>query len=181
MTVALTGVVFTVNVAVVAPAATVTEAGRVAADDVELRAMLAPPVGAGPLKVTVPDEESPPITLVGLRARLWSTAGLIVSVAVLEVLPWVAVIVAVTRADTGVVLTENVAVVEPLETVTLAGADALELLDDSTTWVPIGPAGPLRVTVPVDELPPITDVGVNVTELNVAAAIVSVACRRVET
>ena len=40
---------------------------------------------------------------------------------------------------------------------------------------PAGPAGPLRSTVPVDELPPKTLVGLRVSELSVAAVMVRVA------
>src|SRR5579871_218523 len=62
-----TALVVTVNVAVVAPAATVTLAGTCAAEVLLLdSATLAPPVGAAPLSVTVPVDELPPVTLVGL-------------------------------------------------------------------------------------------------------------------
>jgi hypothetical protein len=62
----VTGLVVTVNVAVVAPAATVTEAGTWAAALLEVRLTTAPPVGAGPPSVTVPVEGSPPTTVAGL-------------------------------------------------------------------------------------------------------------------
>jgi hypothetical protein len=65
---AVTGAVLTVNVAVLAPAGMVTLAGTVAALVLLARATCAPPVGAGPLSVTVPVEDcSPPTTLVGFR------------------------------------------------------------------------------------------------------------------
>jgi hypothetical protein len=58
--------VLTVNVAVVAPAATVTLAGTLAAVVLLLESVTsAPPAGAGALSVTVPVEELPPVTLVG--------------------------------------------------------------------------------------------------------------------
>ena len=60
-----TGLVLTANVAVVAPAATVTSGGTLAAPLLLESATCAPPVGAGPLNVTVPVEEFPPATLVG--------------------------------------------------------------------------------------------------------------------
>jgi hypothetical protein len=60
--------VFTVKVAVVPPAATVIQAGTVAAEVLLLaRVTTAPPLGAAPLSVTVPVEEVPPITEVGIR------------------------------------------------------------------------------------------------------------------
>jgi hypothetical protein len=74
-------------------------------------------------------------------------------------------------AATGALVTENVAVVAPEATVTLAGTVATEvLLLLIVTRAPPPGAGPFSVTVPVDELPPRTDVGLNVTELRVAAA-----------
>src|SRR6267378_1174777 len=60
-----TVVVFTGNVAVVAPAGTVTLGGALAAPLLLESATGAPPVGAGPLNATVPVEEFPPATLVG--------------------------------------------------------------------------------------------------------------------
>ena len=63
---AVTALVLTVNVALVAPAATVTLEGTLAAVVLLLESVTcAPPVGAGPLSVTVPVEEFPPVTLVG--------------------------------------------------------------------------------------------------------------------
>jgi hypothetical protein len=66
---AVTLLVFTVNVALVAPTATVTLTGNVAAAVLSLiRETAAPPLGAGPLRVTVPIERDPPVTLIGLSA-----------------------------------------------------------------------------------------------------------------
>jgi len=57
---AVTLLVLTVKVALLAPAATVTLAGTVAAAVLSLiRETAAPPVGAGPLSVTVPVEGDP--------------------------------------------------------------------------------------------------------------------------
>src|SRR2546422_11475374 len=65
---AATALVLTVNVALVAPAATVTLEGTLAAVVLLLESVTtAPPVGAAPLSVTVPVEEFPPATLVGFR------------------------------------------------------------------------------------------------------------------
>jgi hypothetical protein len=83
----VTALVLTVNVALLAPAATVTLAGTVAVDVLVLeRETAAPPVGAGPLSVTVPVEGDPPVMLVGLSAIEESVAepgGVTVSEAVL--------------------------------------------------------------------------------------------------
>jgi hypothetical protein len=65
---AVTALVLTVNVTLVAPARTVTLEGTLAAAVLLLEsAICAPPAGAAPLNVTVPVEDCvPPITLVGL-------------------------------------------------------------------------------------------------------------------
>ena len=66
---AATTPVLTVNDALVAPAATVTLEGTLAAVVLLLEsATCAPPAGAGSRNVTVPVEEFPPVTLVGFRA-----------------------------------------------------------------------------------------------------------------
>ena len=63
---AVTTLVLTVKVAVVAPAGTATLEGMLAAALLLESATCAPPVGAGPLNVTVPVEDcTPPIKLVG--------------------------------------------------------------------------------------------------------------------
>jgi hypothetical protein len=65
----VTALVPTVKLALVAPAATVTLAGARAAVVLLLESdTTAPPVGAGPLNVTVPVEDAPPVTLVGFSA-----------------------------------------------------------------------------------------------------------------
>ena len=56
-----------VNVALLAVAGTTTLAGTCATAVLELRVTVAPPVGAGPLNVTVPCELLPPNTLVGFN------------------------------------------------------------------------------------------------------------------
>ena len=75
---AVTALVLTVNVPLVAPAATVTLEGTLAAAVLLLEsATCAPPAGAAPVNVTVPVEDcAPPITLVGLSVSDESvTAG----------------------------------------------------------------------------------------------------------
>jgi hypothetical protein len=70
----------------------------------------------------------------------------------------------------------KVAAVVFAATVTLAGtlAAAVLLLDRVTTAPPAG-AGPVKVTVPVEEVPPTTEAGFKVTELGAGAVIVKVA------
>ena len=71
---AVTVPVLTVNVPLVYPAMTVTLDGTVAADALLERLTTAPPLGAAPLRVTVPVDEDPPLTLVGLSASADSVA-----------------------------------------------------------------------------------------------------------
>ena len=65
------------------------------------------------------------------------------------------------------VLTANVTLVAPAGIVTLDGTVASDvlLLESKTTTPPVG-AGALSVTVPVEELPPLTLVGFRVSEAN---------------
>ena len=86
----VTAVVFTMNVALLAPAAIVTLAGTLAAPLLLESSTGAPPVSAGPLRVTVPVEGDPPVTLMGLSAIEESVAepgGVTVSEAVLVTPP----------------------------------------------------------------------------------------------
>ena len=175
----------TVKLALVCPACTLTLEGTVATDVLALESVtVAPPEGAAALRVTVPLELFPPVTLVGLRVSDESVTeddeGLIVSVACWEVLPSVAVIVAVVIEETNVVVTVKLALVDPLATVTLLGTLALELLLLRVTTVPPEGAAALRVTVPVELFPPVTVVGFRLSEesvtLPVAGVMVSEAC-----
>ena len=85
MAAVVTLVVVIVNVALVAFAATVTEAGTDAEALLLDSVTTVPPVGAAVVNVTVPVLLVPPVTLVGLTetADNAAAAGLIVSVAVL--------------------------------------------------------------------------------------------------
>ena len=116
----------------------------------------------------------PPVTDVGFKATVLSTGAVIPSDADWFTPPSVAVIVLAVFAATVVVVTVNVAVVEPAATVTLAGTVADALLDASDTTRPPAGAAVDKVTVPVLDAPPATDVGFNVTELSDAAVIVNV-------
>jgi hypothetical protein len=161
--------VLTVKVALVLPAATVTLEGTVATEVLLLvRVTDAPPEGAPELRVTVPVELFPPLTLVGFRVseeRLTAGAPVIVRKACATLDPSVAVIAAVKVPVTGVVVTVNEALVLPAATVTVLGTLAELLLLESDTVAPPEGAGPSRVTVPCDDEPPVTLVGFNVTEV----------------
>jgi hypothetical protein len=86
-------------------------------------------------------------------------SGMTVSCAV-DVPLYVAVIIGVAIALTLLVATVNVAVVAPEATVTLLGtvATVVSLLASATTVPPAG-AALMRVAVPVEEVPPVTVVG----------------------
>jgi hypothetical protein len=84
-TLAVTAHVVIVKVAAFVPAATVTDAGTVAAVLLLLSKTVDPSRGARPLSVTVPAELLAPVTLVGLRLNVLSVGGPIVNTAI-----WVA-------------------------------------------------------------------------------------------
>ena len=70
---------------------------------------------------------------------------------------------------------ENVPVVWPGETVTVAGTDAAELLLVRLTTIPDGPAGLPRVTVAAELAPPCKVVGFRLNPDSAAGLIVRVA------
>ena len=73
-------------------------------------------------------------------------------------------------AATAVVLAVKVALVAPAGTATLEGTLAAPLLLETATCAPPAGAGPLSVTVPVEDCtPPITLVGFSVSEESVGA------------
>lgn len=160
--------VLTVKPALVCPANTVTLDGTAATDVLLLdRLTVAPPEGAPAVSVTVPVELLPPPTLVGFRVSEESVtedAGLMVRDTCCELLPSVAVMVAVVVFVTDVVVTVKVADVEPEGTVTLLGMLAEELLLLKLTTEPPEGAAALRMTVPVELLPPVTLLGLRVSE-----------------
>ena len=167
-----TALVVTANVPLLAPPDTVTLDGTVAADGVSLLSgTTAPPAGAGPLSVTVPVEGFPPTTLDGFTDTVLNVttgAAVTVSEAVLVIPPYTAESVTAVEPDTALVVTANVPLLAPPDTVTLDGtvaADGVSLLS-GTTAPPAG-AGPLSVTVPVEGFPPTTLDGFTDTVLNV--------------
>jgi len=106
----LTTVVVTVKVAVVLPAATVTEGGTTAAGELLDNATGIPPAGAAETRVTVPVELAPPLTLVGLTFRAESIpAAVIVSEALFVVPLNTPLMLAAAVAVTVRVVTVNVA------------------------------------------------------------------------
>lgn len=162
------------KLAVVAPAPIVTETGTVAPADA-LSVTDAPPVGAGRERVTVPVAELPPTTETGDTETADNSGGKIVNVPLTELPFNVPVIVAVTEFWTVVVPILNVADVEPDGIVTEAGTVALLVLELRATVMPPRGAGPLRVAVPVADVPPGTVFGEMLILLRVVGVIISVA------
>jgi hypothetical protein len=158
-----TETVFTVKVAEVEFCRTVTLTGKVAFALFDDRLTTVPPWPAGPFKVTVPVEVLPPATAAGKSVTVISDAGVIVSVAVWLEVPSVPVSIADVRLETPVVVTVNVAELAPAAITTVAGTVAQETLEERWIVAPPVGAGPLSVTVPVEDVPPTTDVGATFT------------------
>jgi hypothetical protein len=119
---------------VVAPAATIAVPVTVAtAVLLDVTVTIAPPVGAGPVRVTVPAELAPADTVVGLSERAETSGAAIARVAFFELNASEAVTVAVAFAVTGVVAIGNVVEFAPAGTVTLAATVAAALLETRFT------------------------------------------------
>jgi hypothetical protein len=172
---AVTVLVLAVKMALVAPAGTVTLEGTVTTLVLLLeRETRAPVLGAGAFSVTVPEEGDPPMMLLGFSvsdARVGPGGGCGVTVreAVCVKLPLDAEIATGVELAAAMVVTWKAALVAPAATVTFGGTVAAEVLplDNTTTVPPLG-AGPFRVTLPVEEFPPLTLVGLSVSEDGVA-------------
>jgi len=148
-----------VNDVFVAPAGTVTVPGTPTAVRLELSVNVDPPAGATVGNVIVPVLLVPPTTSVGFTDRANAPGALIVRVAVAVLAPSVAAILAVVVEVTADVVIGKLTELAPAGTSTEPTTDAAALFDESVTVVPPVGAMPVRVTVPVDPLPPKTEVG----------------------
>ena len=151
--------VLTLKVALLAPAGTITLEGTLTALLLLESATCAPPAGAGPLRVTVPVEDVPPITLVGLsisEETVGRGGGATVRVieAVCVKVPDVPAMVAVTVPTLAALLALSVIVL-----VVMAGLglnDAVTPLgrpEADKLTLPLKPFSGVTVTVPVPPLP----------------------------
>jgi hypothetical protein len=114
-------------------------------------------VATVPFRVTVPVDDVPPGTDVGLTVTELMNGGSIVS-DTLNVVPFkVAETVTVWVVATGTVIALNVAVVAPATTVTLAGTVQLALFEANVKVTPPAAAGAFNVIVLTELPPPTTD------------------------
>lgn len=148
----VTGVVVTVNDAVLAPGATVTLAGTLTIVLSLLSVTVMPPSVAGAVSVIVPVADEPPVTDSGVMLRLDSVGESVVTVksAVRLTPAATAVITEELVPDVVPETTVNDALLAPAGTVTLTGTVAAAVLPlvSETTTPPVGAAA-LSVTVPV--------------------------------
>ncbi len=152
-----------VNVAEVDPAGITIVPGMVIAwETLVPHDTVAPPAGAGPLRVKVPVAVAPPFIVDGEIASEISETGVTVRFADFVTPPKVAEIVTVRFAAWFVVAMLNVAVVAPAGTVTVAGTVAPAVDASVTTTPPVG-ATLASVTVPVTVFPPAIVVGLTET------------------
>ena len=151
--------------------------GTVATEVLLLKRLIStPPVPAGPLSVTVPCEESDDLTVLGARLSddKIGVAGAGGGGSTLT--GWTVkladTIAPLAGAVTDPVFTVNDAAVVPALIVTLAGTLATPELPlvNETAAPPLGAAA-VRVTVPLEVLPPVTDVGLSENEDKVAGAV----------
>jgi hypothetical protein len=155
-----TGPAVAVNGAVAAPAGTVTVAGSVSAGTELERPTETPPVGAGPDSLTLLVFDVVPDTIVsGDIVTDESTGGITVKPVLAVIAPSDAWMVATAVALTAVVVMLKVAELAPAAMVTLAGTLAAAFKLESETVFPPDGATPIRVTVAVEELPPVTLAG----------------------
>ena len=144
-----TVLVVTANVAIIAPGATVTEPGTVAAMGLLLVSVTtAPPAGAA-CRASPCRCSRRPVTVAGLTLKP-TNAGFSVSVEIVDAPTHLAVMFACVGTVTFLVVTANVFVFAPAATVTDAGTvAALRLLLVSVTTAPPAGAALVSVTVPV--------------------------------
>jgi hypothetical protein len=160
------------KLAVVAPAAMLTEAGAVSNGLLDVSATVRPPVGAEPLKVTVHALLAPDVSEVGAQtSEVTVTRGARVMEAVFELPFNAAVMTAVWALVTVPAVAVKEAVVAAAATVTLAGTVRLALLLVKATGEPPVGAGPLKVTVQALVPGPVNEAGLQVRLLTVTDAI----------
>jgi hypothetical protein len=147
------------KVADVVPAGTTTLAGTEAFEGLLLVSVtVAPPAGAGPLRLAVPVAVAVPKTVEGLRTTEYEAAPAVVfRAAVLFTPPFEAVIVELPEEPIVYVVIPKVPTVTPAGMVILAGTVARVVFElVSVMTAPPEGAGPLSVAIPDAPRPPMT-------------------------
>jgi len=163
-----------VKVAVVDPAATVTEAGTVTVELLLARLTVNPPVAAAAFRVTVqlsvPDPVNEPLVQLNEDSFVVGTAAASCRTKVLVTPLALAVNVTVCAVLTEETVAVKLAVVEPAATVTEAGTVTVELLLASLTVNPPQPSALFSFTVQRTVPAPVIEVLLQLSPLSVAAA-----------
>src|SRR5438046_1180807 len=134
-----------------------------------------PPAGAAPLRFIVPLDDEPPTTDEGLNVADVGTGVFTVRVAVrAAVSSAMALMLTAVSDTTGIVVIEKVAVVVPSARSKLSGTVAAALLLLSETVVPPDGAKPLKVIVPLEDVPPVRLAGASFTDFTIGCFTVSV-------
>ena len=155
-TVAASPEVDTGKVTEVAPWATITDAGTLAAVLVVDKLINDPPGPAGPLRLRVAVVEFPPTRVEVAIVSDCSAEGVIVSVAVCVDPATVAVTVTGVTADTPTVFMLKLTELCPLLIMIDAGNVAAELLEVRESVAELAPNGEASFTVPVVDAPALT-------------------------
>lgn len=151
----------TAKVAVLAPDATVTEAGVASNALLSASVTTVPADGAALFSVTVQELVPPDASEAGLQLNATGVAGTRrLNDAVAEEPLKLAVITAVLGAVTAAAVAAKVAVLLPAATVTEAGTVTELLLSERVTTVPPVGAAPVKITVHVAVAAPVSDAGV---------------------
>lgn len=170
----MTLLVVIVKVAVVAPAATVTDEGRETFELLSLNVTFMPPLGAGPESVTVPVAFSPPSKAFGLTVTDTSTGRKTVNDALALPPLKLAATVTVVFDETALVVIVALPVVAPSTIVSEPGVPAALLLSEREIVRPPLGAAAFMVTVTVFEVTPVTESFAMLTELMLGGLRVSV-------
>jgi hypothetical protein len=159
-----------VNAALVAPAATVTDAGTVTDELLLDRFTPNPPVGAAAVSVAVQASVAAPVSELAVQLTALSAANTVLSCrAKVFVTPLAdAVSVAVCAVVTADAVAVKAALVAPAATVTDAGTFTDELLLDRLTVEPPLDAAAVSVTVQASVAAPVSEPAVHFTALSAA-------------
>ena len=160
-----------VNVALEAPAATVTLPGAVTLAFPLDSDTANPPVAAAPVRLTVQVALPGAVTELGLQLRLLNCAtGLTVTDAVRLTPPADAVTVTVCAEVTVAAVRVKVALEAPDATVTVAGMESAALLLDRFTTKPVPEAALSSATVQVVDCPDVRLLGLQLTDCSTGGA-----------